>query len=198
MVTISEIHKSNASFAAQGHSGLVEMVGLLHSSIFYVLGRDPSRYKNKLDKLKKIGPTNNIVFVETQQSAFDYVVANDSQNHVTFIHATPGFVHTDTPRTAYPSKADGLAWWALVSVLQAVSGWIIRYFGMAAKESGERHAYKLTSDKFIPGSWRVSHLNEVIPDNDVLVQYRESGWDEKIWEFTNRVWNKALVRGAKP
>lgn len=82
MVNISKIRKSNASFAAQGHSGLVcvfagatagigaatlrEMVGLLHSSTFYILGRDPSRYGDKLDELKKIDPTNSIVFIETQ------------------------------------------------------------------------------------------------------------------------------------
>lgn len=83
-------------------------------------------------------------------------------------------------------------------VMQVVSGWIIRNFGMAVKESGERHAYELTSDKFVPGSWRVNHLNKVVPDNDVLVQYRENGWGEKIWEFTNRVWDEALAKGAKP
>lgn len=340
MVNISEIRKSNASFAAKNHSGLVcvfagatagigsatlrKMVCLLHSSTFYVLGRDPSRYKVKLDELKDIGPTNKIVFVETQVAlisavddackhisaaekkvdiicvspggmpfqgavcmyhpypsesssesltwsidtdeglescfavsyysrlrlisnllpllhqsshprilsilngtkekkineedigleknwgivavvnhttlctslAFDYLTANDSQKHITFLHATPGFVHTDTPRTAYPSKANGLAWWAFVSVLQVVSGWIIRYFGMAAKESGERHAYELTTDKIVPGSWRVNQLSEIVPDNDVLVQYRESGWGEKIWEFTNRVWDKALAKSV--
>ncbi len=82
MVTITEIRKSNASFAAQGHSNFVcvfagatagigaatlrEMVGLLHSSTFYILGRNPSRYQEKLDELRKINPSNKIIFVETQ------------------------------------------------------------------------------------------------------------------------------------
>jgi NAD(P)-dependent dehydrogenase (short-subunit alcohol dehydrogenase family) len=345
MVNISEIRKSNANFAAQGHGGLVcvfagatagigsatlkEMIGLLQFSTFYVLGRDPWRYKDTLNELKRLGPTNSIVFVEIQISlisgiddackqisaaadkvdiicespggmpfqgavcmhyliymrllenrsapltrstdtdegleacfavsyysrlrlisnllpllqrsshprvlsilngtkekkineedigleknwgivavvnhttlctslAFNYLAANNSERHITFLHATPGFVHTDTPRTTYPSKADGIVWWVFVSTLQVVSSWIIRYFGMALKESGERHAYNLTSDKFIPGSWRVSHLNEVVPDNDVLVQYQESGWDDKIWEFTNRVWDKALAKVTQP
>jgi NADP-dependent 3-hydroxy acid dehydrogenase YdfG len=82
MVVISEIRRRNASYASQGHRGLVcvfagatagigaatlrEMVGLLHSSTFYVLGRDPHRYQDKLDELKKLGPSNNIVFIETQ------------------------------------------------------------------------------------------------------------------------------------
>ena len=129
--------------------------------------------------------------------AFDYLAANDSQKHISFIHDTPGFVRTDTMRTSWPSKKDGLAWWAFVSVMQIVSGWIIKYFGMAAKESGERHAYELTSDKFGPGSWRVSHLNDIVPDNKVLVEYRESGWGEKIWEFTLGVWEKALANGVE-
>lgn len=129
--------------------------------------------------------------------AFDYLAANDNQKHLTFLHASPGFVSTDTPRTIYPSKADGMVRWVVVSVLQIVSGWVIRYFGMAAKESGERHAYELTSDEFAPGSWRVSRHSDVVPDKDVLVQYREGGWGEKIWEFTSSVWEKALAKDTR-
>jgi hypothetical protein len=114
--------------------------------------------------------------------AFDYLSANDAQKRITFLNATPGFVSTDTPRTAHPSKVAGLAWWALISFVQIVLGWIIKYFGMAAREYGERHAYELTSDKFVLGSWRVNHLNDVVPDNAILVQYRESGWGDKVWE----------------
>jgi hypothetical protein len=129
--------------------------------------------------------------------AFDYLASTDAQKHITFLHVTPGFVSTDTPRTAYPSRSDGLAWWAFISVVQIVSGWIIKYFGMAAKTSGERHAYELTSDTFVPGSWRVSHLNDVLPDNEVLIRYREGGWGAKVWEFTIGVWEKALAKGVE-
>lgn len=82
MVGISEIRKSNAGYAAQEHRGLVcvfagatagigaatlrEMVRMLYSSTFYILGREPHRYQDKLDELKEIGPTNEIVFIETQ------------------------------------------------------------------------------------------------------------------------------------
>ncbi|PSN60127.1 hypothetical protein BS50DRAFT_210335 [Corynespora cassiicola Philippines] len=323
MVAISEIRRSNASYAAQDHHGLVcvfagatagigaatlrEMVGLLRSSTFYVLGRKPDRYQHKLDELRTIGPTNDIVFIETQIAlisgidkacnlirgateqvdiicvspggmpfqgavytkeglescfavsyysrlrliskllpllhkspqprvlsilngtkekkidnddiglekrwgipavvnhttmctslAFDHLASTDTQKHITFLHVTPGFVYTDTPRTAHPSKSDGLAWWAFISFVQIVSGWIIKYFGMAAKESGERHAYELTSDKFVPGSWRVSHLNDIVPDKQVLVRYREDGWGDKIWDFTVGVWEKALGKGVDP
>ncbi|KAL1606140.1 hypothetical protein SLS60_003541 [Paraconiothyrium brasiliense] len=321
MVKIFEIRRSNARYAARDHHGLVcvfagatagigaatlrEMVGLLRSSTFYVLGRHPHRYQDKLNELETINSTNNIVFVEAQIAliseidkactfirgaaekidmicvspggmpfqgavyteeglescfavsyysrlrlisnllpllhkssqprvlsvlngtkekkideediglerkwgiaavvnhttictslAFDHLASNDSQKHITFLHVTPGFVSTDTPRTAYPSKADGLAWWAFISFVQIFSGWIIKYFGMAAKESGERHAYELTSDKFVPGSWRVNHLNDIVPDNQAIAKYRADGWGERIWEFTIGVWEKALAKGV--
>ncbi|KAH7408177.1 hypothetical protein DE146DRAFT_733349 [Phaeosphaeria sp. MPI-PUGE-AT-0046c] len=321
MVEISEIRRSNAAYAAQDHSGLVcvfagatagigaatlkEMVRLVHSSTFYVLGREPQRYRDKLNELKKIGPTNEIIFVETQIAlisgvdmasafirgaadkvdlicvspggmpfqgavytseglescfavsyysrlrlisnllpllhkssqprvlsilngtkekkintediglekswgiaavvnhttmctslAFDYLASNNAQKNITFLHVTPGFVSTDTARTTYPSKEKGLVQWAITSLFQIISGWIIKYFGMAAKESGERHAYELTSDSYGPGSWRVNRLNEVVPDKQVLVDYRESGWGSKIWDFTVGVWEQALAKGA--
>jgi NADP-dependent 3-hydroxy acid dehydrogenase YdfG len=82
MVSITEIQNSNARYLEHGHRGLVcvfagatagigsatleELVGLLQASTFYVLGRNPSRYQDKLKKLRKIGPTNRIVFIETQ------------------------------------------------------------------------------------------------------------------------------------
>jgi hypothetical protein len=79
--------------------------------------------------------------------------------------------------------------------MQIVSGWIIRYFGMAAKESGERNAFHLTSDTFGPGSWRMNRLSEIVPDNNVLKKYQNRGWAEKSWEHTLRVWDKALAAG---
>ena len=129
--------------------------------------------------------------------AFDYLSSNDG-NTITFIHSTPGFVKTDTPRTVYPSKKNGLFWWALLSILQIVSGWVIHLFGMPAKESGERHAFMLTDEAYgTPGSWKTNMLSEVVPDNEVLKRYREDGWMERIWEFTNRVWDKALGTGVR-
>jgi hypothetical protein len=80
-----------------------------------------------------------------------------------------------------------------VSTFQIVSGWIIRLFGRPVKEAGERHAFLLTSAELIPGSWRLDRHNQVIPDNSVLVEYQERGWAEKVWEHTQRVWEKALA-----
>ena len=128
--------------------------------------------------------------------AFDHLAANNGKKQLTLIHDTPGFVHTGTPRTSYPSKKDGLFWWAFVTVMQNVSGWIIVYFGMRVKESGERHAYYLTSDTFHPGSWRADRHNEVVPDNSTLSELKEAGWAQKIWDHTLGIWDKALSKGV--
>lgn len=112
------------------------------------------------------------------------------------MHATPGFVNTNTPRTKehLPSREKiGLIKWLVLSLVQIVSGWVIRYFGMNIEESGERHAFHLTSDSFEPGSWRLDRDSNIIPDNDVVKDYHSRGWAGKAWEFTVAMWDKALA-----
>lgn len=125
--------------------------------------------------------------------AFDYLSKQDEANKVVFLHATPGFVSTDTPRKTRPSRQSGILWWAFISTMQVVSGWIIYYFGMAVKDSGERHSYHLTSSTFNAGSWQVNRHSEVLPPNEVLRQYQERGWAEKVWDHSLRVWDRALA-----
>jgi hypothetical protein len=126
--------------------------------------------------------------------AFDHLASNDDSKRLTLIHATPGFVNTGTPRTTYPSTKDGYLWFLLISVLQVVSGWIIVHFGFSLTESGERHAFHLTSDMYTPGSHRTDKLNEIHQDNKVLRDYKQHGWLEKIWDHTCRVWDRALAK----
>lgn len=126
--------------------------------------------------------------------AFDYLSENESPRQTAFIHATPGFVNTGTPRTTYPSMKDGVFWWALTSAFQVISGWIIVHFGKSLEESGERHAFLLSTDTIIPGSWRTNNVNDVIPDNAALKYYQESGWGKTIWDHTTQVWEAALSR----
>lgn len=84
MVTLSEIRKHNTEFATQDHRDFVcvfagatagigaatlrEIASLVRFSTFYILGRDPHRYQEKLDELKRVGRTNKIVFIEAQIS----------------------------------------------------------------------------------------------------------------------------------
>jgi hypothetical protein len=125
--------------------------------------------------------------------SFNYLAEHNDKKHITFIHAIPGFVHTDTPRTSFPSKKNGWWHWLLVSTFQIISGWIIRFFGLPAKESGERHALYLTGDGFRPGSWRVDRRSDVTEDNAVIKEYLRRGWAEKAWEHTQRRWETVLA-----
>ena len=106
------------------------------------------------------------------------MAADDDKKHVRFLHSTPGFVNTDTPRTSFPSLKDGLIRWALVSKFQVVSGWTIRWFGISAKEAGQRHVYLLTIDRFVPGSWRVDRNTDIAENNETLKTYQERKWNE--------------------
>lgn len=125
--------------------------------------------------------------------AFDYLAAHDAEKHITFVHALPGFVHTHTERKKRPTMANGVVLWVLRSLFQVLSEWYIRLFGMAVQESGERFAFILMSEKFGPGSWRTDPESEVVFDNAILQKYRERDWAEKIWKFTEGVWEKALA-----
>ncbi|KAI1255151.1 hypothetical protein MGN70_003215 [Eutypa lata] len=116
--------------------------------------------------------------------AFDCLAAGSSNKRIAFIHVTPGFVNTGTPRTTFPSKRDGYLWWAFVSFMQIVSGWIIIHFGKSLQESGERHAFYLTSDEYKPGLRLANRSNDAQPPNTALKYYQERGWQSKIWDLT--------------
>ncbi|KAM7215917.1 hypothetical protein V8F06_008675 [Rhypophila decipiens] len=324
MTKTDVITSSNERFARERHEGLVcvfmggtsgiglatlrRLLTMVQSSTFYVLGRNPARYANDIDQLRKLAPTCRIIFIEAEASlissvdaacdqiksaekkvdlvcmspggmpfqgavyttegletsfavsyysrlrlvsnlllllrrspnsrvlsilngtkekrireddvglskswsiislvnhstlltslAFDHLTETAAgageapEGKITFIHATPGFVNTGTPRTSYPSKKDGWLKWLLVTIMQNVSGWIIIYFGKPVKESGERHAYYLTSDTYAPGSWRVDRHNDIQPDNKTLRDYKERGWAEKAWDHTQATWDRALA-----
>lgn len=124
--------------------------------------------------------------------AFDYLAEHDPQKHIVFLHATPGLVNTGSPKQK-PSKANGFFRYIILSFLKFISHYVVKWIGMSLQESGERHAFELTSDIFKPGSWRVTKNSDVVPDNKVLVGYQERGWAERIWEFTQSVWDRALA-----
>ncbi|KAI0180527.1 hypothetical protein GGR52DRAFT_248193 [Hypoxylon sp. FL1284] len=124
--------------------------------------------------------------------AFDYLSKHDDEKKIIFLHGFPGLVKTDK-RKLTPSKQSGIFWWAVTSVMQALSDVVVYFTGMNVEESGERHAYVLTSDSFQAGSWQINQYSDVVPPNDVLRKYREQGLAEKLWDHTQRVWEKALA-----
>jgi hypothetical protein len=46
---------------------------------------------------------------------------------------------------------------------------MVKWTGMTLTESGERHAFELTSDAYAPGTWRVNNKSDAVPDNETLV-----------------------------
>lgn len=74
---------------------------------------------------------------------------------------------------------------------------ILRYFtSISPQDAGERQTYHLTSDAYGPGSYRVSKSSDIVPSNDALTAYRESGWVQKIQDFTIATWDKALTSAS--
>ncbi|KAF2018271.1 hypothetical protein BU24DRAFT_479686 [Aaosphaeria arxii CBS 175.79] len=123
--------------------------------------------------------------------AFDYLATIDHSKRVVYLHVTPGLVNTGS-RKQRPDTSKGWFRWLGLLILSHIADFMVRLTGMSLDESGERHAYVLTSGQFEPGSWRLDKLNDVIPDNDAVVSYRNAGWADKIWNFTEREWTRAL------
>lgn len=76
--------------------------------------------------------------------------------------------------------------------MQIVSGWVITHFGKSLEESGERHAFYLTSDKYGPGFQLADKSNDVQSPNEALKYYQERDWQSKIWDFTVQTWENVL------
>ncbi|KAF2110961.1 hypothetical protein BDV96DRAFT_650565 [Lophiotrema nucula] len=122
--------------------------------------------------------------------AFDYLAANDSQKHIVFLHAFPGLVNSSPKQK--PDRKNGLVQWLLLWLLKFVMRFVYRFKGTSLEESGERHAFRLTADTSGAGSWRVNQYCDLVSDNLTLARYRSEGWEDKVWEHTQRVWDKAL------
>ncbi|KAI2601730.1 hypothetical protein GGR54DRAFT_71303 [Hypoxylon sp. NC1633] len=123
--------------------------------------------------------------------AFDGIAAENSK--LTLIHNAPGLVESDNPRRRQPLVGVPFLRRIYIKVIRFIFR-IRRYFtGMSPQEAGERQTYHLTSDKYGPGSLRVSKASDIVPSNDALAYYQERGWFSKIWEFTLATWDKALA-----
>lgn len=84
MVGATEIADGNVAYALEQHSGLVcvfagatagigratleRLVSMLHSSTFYILGRNKERHAPWLNQLRATSPSNKFVYVEAQVS----------------------------------------------------------------------------------------------------------------------------------
>lgn len=123
--------------------------------------------------------------------AFEQLAENDKG--IVFLHAFPGMVKTDIFSRITAPESSGLAWRAVLALIQGAVAVINLLIGISAAESGERQAFHLTSDTYSPGAWRIDQLSDQVATPGVLEQYREGGWREKVWEHNMRVFDKALA-----
>ncbi|KAI1078797.1 hypothetical protein F5B20DRAFT_192781 [Whalleya microplaca] len=127
-------------------------------------------------------------------SAFDHLATHNDQ--ITFMHNFPSLVKSDNLRRMDPPKSSSFLWRIVLVTVKGLMGIMHFFIGMSPKESGERQAFHLTSSQYTPGSWRISSRSDIIPANKALKYYEDNGWTEKIWEFTEGVWDKALNTGS--
>lgn len=123
--------------------------------------------------------------------AFEHIAASNPK--LTLVHNFPGLVESDNFRRLQPLEGAGLLKRIWVYAVKKLVGLLRFFIGMAPEEAGERQAFHLRSDAFSPGVWRVHQDSEPVPASKALKQYQGTGWPEKIWEFTTRTWDKALL-----
>ena len=75
--------------------------------------------------------------------------------------------------------------------MRTLFGLLQAAMGITPEESGQRHAYLLTSDVYGTGAWRIVSTCDEAPPSDVIENYRKAGWEKKVWEFTEQVWEDA-------
>jgi NAD(P)-dependent dehydrogenase (short-subunit alcohol dehydrogenase family) len=125
--------------------------------------------------------------------AFKYLAEDENNKNILFLHATPGLVHTEIYSKLTAPESSGYAWKTTLPLLKGLLSVLWFCFAISVEESGERQAYNLTSDAYGPGAWRIDQSNELISTPGVLEQYIERGWQEKVWEHTVRVFEKAAA-----
>ncbi|KIW10015.1 hypothetical protein PV08_11791 [Exophiala spinifera] len=123
--------------------------------------------------------------------AFDHLAPVNED--IAFLHAFPGLVQTEIFSQLTAPESSGIAWrigLAAVRVLTAIG---MRLVGISPQDSGERHAFHLTSDTFGPGAHRIDETSKEVVAPGVLEEYRKGGWPEKVWEYTLEVFDKVTT-----
>lgn len=124
--------------------------------------------------------------------AFEHLAK--SEKGVTFLHAYPGLVQTDIFARLTPLDSAGVLWRFTLASIRNVVTTLMRFFGMTAEECGARQAFLLTGgNDFGPGNvWRINSSSEHVSKPGALEGLRERGWQERVWDFTLQVFEKAL------
>lgn len=123
--------------------------------------------------------------------AFDHLAPVNE--NIAFLHAFPGLVQTDIFSQLTAPESSGIAWRIGLAAIRALTAAAFVVMGISPEESGERHAFHLTSATFGPGVHRINETSNEVAAPGVLEEYRKEGWPKKVWEYTLTVFDKATT-----
>lgn len=145
-----------------------------------------------LEKQGNWSTTTVVNHTTTNMSLILGSLAEDSSNkNVTFIHAFPGLVRTDIFAKLRAPESSTYLWWIGLACIRNVVAVLMMIQGISPEDSGQRHAFHLTSDVFIPGTLHlVDESSEEVAPNEVLQGYQENELVKKVWDHTTQVFEK--------
>jgi NAD(P)-dependent dehydrogenase (short-subunit alcohol dehydrogenase family) len=119
---------------------------------------------------------------------FDHLASDTANKGITFIHSSPGGVDTNAARSMGPIMRKAIS----------VSMFVLKPTGLikGVKESGERHLWAGTNDKYASGLALVGPSSDSVPSK-ILEQLKKDGVGEKVWVHTKGVFDKISGEGAK-
>ncbi|KAK6333826.1 hypothetical protein TWF730_004009 [Orbilia blumenaviensis] len=125
----------------------------------------------------------------TSNSALAKYLAKEHAN-IGFIHAFPGGVETNILQAAHFPSVFKLAARVLTPLARP---WMI-----SQEESGQRHFYLTTNEKFRTGGWLTDSMNE---ESASAQKYVDKGWcneevGEKVWKRTMEVFERLEMERA--
>ncbi|KAK5121687.1 hypothetical protein LTR85_004859 [Meristemomyces frigidus] len=122
-------------------------------------------------------------FATMMTLSFDHLAVQSPQ--LGFIHVYPGLVSTGL----LGRSATGILGYLFRYVLEPVLG----LFASKPGEVGERMLYYGTSGQYATGSWSLDWDGKA-KEGEVLREYREKGWAEKVWEHDQRMFERAVAK----
>ena len=126
--------------------------------------------------------------------AFEHLAEKNSR--LAFLHSCPGLVKTDIFARLTPPESSGMLWRVTLASIRGLVAIVMLCVGIEVKESGERQAFHLTTDRYGPGMWRINPASEPVSAPGVLERYRAGSWSERVWEYTMGVFETTLARGS--
>lgn len=153
-------------------------------------GKESPIFEDDLGLKHKWSPIQVVTHSTTMTSLlFDHLAAENPG--VAFIHAQPGWVHTEN-FTRLSDAQQGPVWRLAVACIQGLAGALVGLFGVSAKESGERQAFHLASGLFGPGAWRVDYQSEDVAPNGFMKGARQNLLPLKIWSHTKEAFEEVV------